>query len=104
MTDIKKINESSNYFIRISHLHQFAEGLTGGHRYTIVIAGNDYAGFKTKAEAKKHFSSIKEKYKSVTIRKDQGYGALGQFYSKPEIIKGCDVKPYSSYHNFSIHN
>jgi len=99
MTNLKiedlTTEDNNNYYIVIFHNNQFAEGITGANLYVHIISGNEQKGFKYIKDAKKYFSTIRSEYKSKTIQKDRGYGALGNFYTKPNYIKGKDLKKHT---------
>jgi len=89
---IIRSEQDNNYFIVIFCNKQYAEGITGSNHYVYIIAGDNIKGFKYIKDAKIYFSTIRTEYKSITTQKDRGYGALGNFYTKPKYIKCKDLK------------
>lgn len=87
----------TRYFVVVKCYSQYAEGITGGSR-NISIYSNDGCGFKYKKDAKLKVKELKVDQKSVTTKKDEGYGALGTWYDH-NVLSGKEVVEYMKEYN-----
>ena len=88
--NFKTTNLVERYCIAFPVSNQYAEGITGANRYLYIIAGDNHNGFTTKKEASNVFKLKKQedvrKFKTKIQTENKGYGALGWFYSEPQIL------------------